>query len=430
MGSRHPPPVPRRDGALSTVHERDAAKPHRGPLAAPGVADEVAAAAAHDAGGVDAALLGDFLGTLERAAASGRRLGRADLAHYRERGAEAARRGVALRALVDLYLSAAWRSWRHLPAVIGADADAQGVVRAGEAVLRAADDAVAAVTEGFQLARITVVRREVAGRREFVDDLLLGRTDADPVARAAGYGLDLAGPHAVAVLETERAIDDTSPVLAAVERALTGSKGDAGVLVASKEGAPVVVFAAPDRDAVREVTDRLGTLLGAPPAGGEAGVRLERQVEVGRWRLGVGRPRTGATGVRASYEEARSVLDLARHLDLEGPVLDGADLLVHQVLLRDREALTELMTSRLTPLLAARGGAGPLVDTLRAYFEAGGNSARTARSLHLSIRALTYRLDRIRALTGHDPADPAEWFTFQAAVLGARLLGWPASTGH
>jgi hypothetical protein len=35
---------------------------------------------------------------------------------------------------------------------------------------------------------------------------------------------------------------------------------------------------------------------------------------------------------------------------------------------------------------------------------------------------VTYRLERIRALTGYSATDPAHWFTLEAAVLGARLL--------
>ncbi len=385
----------------------------------------VAAGASDDAGGLDPELLGDFLAASERAAATGRRLGRAELARYRERGGEAARRGVALRALVDLYLSAAWRLWRHLPAVVNASNDPQGVVRAGEAVLRAADDAVAAVTEGFQLARRRVIRAEEAARREFVDDLLLGRGDAAGlVDRAAEYGLDLSGPHAVGVIRAEQAFDDGSAVLGVVERSVLGSKGDAGVLVASKEALLVVVFAAPDAAAIRFVAERLSTVFGPQPEE-DAAVQLQRRADVGRWRLGLGRARTGARGVRASYDEARSALELAERLSLDRPVVDGADLLVYQVLLRDRSAITDLVTAVLTPLLGARGGAEPLLATLRAYFDAGGNSARAARALHLSVRALTYRLDRVHALTGHDPAEPDQRFTLQAAVLGARLLGWP-----
>ena len=48
-----------------------------------------------------------------------------------------------------------------------------------------------------------------------------------------------------------------------------------------------------------------------------------------------------------------------------------------------------------------------------------------AARLHLSVRAVTYRLDRVKSLTGFDPLDPAHRYTLQTAVLGAKLLDWP-----
>ena len=89
--------------------------------------------------------------------------------------------------------------------------------------------------------------------------------------------------------------------------------------------------------------------------------------------------------------------------------------------------MRELVETLLTPLRRARGGAEPLLRTLEAYFAAGGNASLSARSLHLSVRALTYRLEKIADLTGRDPADPAQRFELQTAVLGARLLNWPST---
>ena len=88
----------------------------------PGVVAAVARAAAHDAGGVDPALLGHFLPIVVEAASSGRRLRRAELTACGERGAAAALAGVPLRALIDLYLSACWRLWEELDVVAGPDA--------------------------------------------------------------------------------------------------------------------------------------------------------------------------------------------------------------------------------------------------------------------------------------------------------------------
>ena len=106
----------------------------------------------------------------------------------REVGEQAALTGVALRGLVDLFLSATWRLWRELPGLSDLRA-------AGLGVLRAADDAVAAAAEGFERALLTVARREEAERREFFDDLLSGRDVGDLIVRGEQLGLRLAGPH-------------------------------------------------------------------------------------------------------------------------------------------------------------------------------------------------------------------------------------------
>jgi sugar diacid utilization regulator len=45
----------------------------------------------------------------------------------------------------------------------------------------------------------------------------------------------------------------------------------------------------------------------------------------------------------------------------------------------------------------------------------------------VAVRTVTYRLDRIKELTGYDAADPIHRFTLHAAVLGARVLGWPGA---
>src|SRR5947209_1371053 len=71
---------------------------------------EVARSAAADAGGVDLELLGDFLDRLA-AHSPEHDWDRHTNAAFEALGARAAEQGVALRALVDLYLSAAWRAW-------------------------------------------------------------------------------------------------------------------------------------------------------------------------------------------------------------------------------------------------------------------------------------------------------------------------------
>jgi sugar diacid utilization regulator len=141
----------------------------------------------------------------------------------------------------------------------------------------------------------------------------------------------------------------------------------------------------------------------------------------------VGGAAAGADGVMTSFREAGEALELADRLGLAEAVVHAGDLQVYRMLLRDRAALHDLVRTTLGPLQAARGGAGPLVETLAAWFARGGNAAATARDLHLSVRAVTYRLQRVRDLTGLDADAPADRFRLQVAVLGARLLHWPTA---
>ncbi|MEU8245856.1 helix-turn-helix domain-containing protein [Nonomuraea sp. NPDC048916] len=327
-------------------------------------------------------LLGGHLQTLAEAAATGRPPGRAALDGYREAGGRAARLGIPLRSLVDAALAAA-----------------EGM--AGGAVLPALRRAVSALMEGYEQAQQVAFREEEAARREFVDDLLLGRAER-LAERAEHFGLRLAESYVVAVAGGLKDGDQDR-----IERDLIARFGSHNILVAVRDGRLVCVVPA--------------TL---PAAVGEFAHHVRSRFAPG-WRIGVGRPQRGPGGVVASYREAVGALDLADRLGLRPDVVKAADLLVFPVLLRDRGAMEDLVTSVLSPLLHTRGGHEPLLETLEAVFASHGNHAAAARRLGLSTRAITYRLERIRRLTGFSPEDPTQRFTLETAVLGARLLDWP-----
>jgi sugar diacid utilization regulator len=377
----------------------------------------IAAAASREAGGVPVGLLGDYLPATAEAATSGRRLTAAELSGYGRSGEQAALAGVALRGLVDLFLSATWRLWRELPAGTSPAA----VRAAGLAVLRAADDAVAAAAEGFERALLTVARREEAERREFFDDLLSGRGGVgDLIVRGEQLGLRLAGPHQVVVAGSAPPGTALNPAGVEVDAVVADAAAPSPALVATRGGRIVAITGAADGREADRVAQALARLLPQAPAGTGPETSLP-------WRIVVGRPYPGPSGVVRSYEEAAEALDVAERLGLPEPVASAEDLLVYQVLLRDRTAITDLVRTVLMPLGAARGGAAPLLATLAAYFARGGVAAAAARDLHLSVRAVPYRLARVRDLTGRDPARAADALTLQVAVIGARLLDWPAT---
>ncbi|WP_395572839.1 PucR family transcriptional regulator [Streptomyces sp. BK79] len=338
---------------------------------------------------------------LAEAAGTGRRLTRDEVEERRLLGERAAEAGHSLRGLVRLHLDATRTSWPRSATTVSGT----GVT---DSVLAAVAQAVDAFAEGYERAQRLAVRQEEAARREFIDDLLYGRSDLGRLAeRAERFGLVLSRAHAVAVAEGPEAYDDTAPVTRLVESALISRFGDRRILITTKNG-QLICIAPGDQD---DVLTFFAKQAYAATDGS---------------RVAIGRPQAGAGGVVHSYEEALSTLELAERLELDEPVLRAADLLVYPVLTRDRQAMADLVLSVLGPLRGARGGAEPLLRTLEAYFDAGCTSAEAARRLALSVRALTYRLDRIHQLTGANPADPVHRYTLQTAVIGARLLGWPA----
>ncbi len=332
---------------------------------------------------------------LDQVSATGRRLTRDELEERRALGERAAEQGHGLRALVHAHLAATRHAW-------------PSTTRHTDSVLAAVEQAVDAFSEGYERAQRLAVRREEAARREFIDDLLHGRSDLGRLAeRSERFGLRLSHAHAVAVAAGPEAYTETDTVGRGVGAALHARFGDRSILLTTKDGRLICIAPGDQPEVLAYFAKRA-------------------HVATDGGQVALGRPHPGAGGVVRSYEEALGALELAERLQLDEPVLNSADLLVYPVLTRDREAMADLVRSALGPLQEARGGAAPLLETLAVYFDAGCVAAVAARRLSLSVRALTYRLERIRQLTGSDPADPVHRYTLQTAVIGARLLDWPA----
>ncbi len=272
--------------------------------------------------------LDGYAAILAQVAGTGRRLTRDELEERRLLGERAAEAGHSLRALVRLHLDATRASWPG------------GTYGAGvtDSVLAAVAQAVDAFAEGYERAQRLAVRQEEAARREFIDDLLYGRSDLGRLAeRAERFGLVLSRAHAVAVAEGPEAYDDTAPVTRFVESALISRFGDRRILITTKNG-QLICIAPGDQD---EILAFFAKQAYAATDGS---------------RVAIGRPQSGAGGVVHSYEEALSTLELAERLELDEPVLRAADLLVYPVLTRDRQAMADLVLSVLGPLRGPAAG--------------------------------------------------------------------------
>jgi sugar diacid utilization regulator len=371
------------------------------------------------------ALLDGYLEALLAVAVSGRRLTAEEERASRRLGAAAVEASVPLPALVDLYLSASRRLWSQLrelvPLVRGRPLRSAELIGIGDAVWRAADAALAAVSAGYVDAQRHVVRSEEAFRREFVDDLLLGRSSIGSlVERAERFGLVLGGAHLVVVASCDVPVTSGMAGAGWVEEELRSRTGSSGMLVEATDGHLVCVVSLPPDQDQATASGRLGNLVA-----GTAGPAVARITRGSEWRVGIGREHAGPRGVLRSYQEARDALDLARRLGWPGPVVRSRELLVYRVLLRDEPAIADLVRTVLGPLVTMRGGPEPWLRTLEDYFASGGNTAATARRLHLSVRAVSYRLARLADVTGYRAGDPTHQLPLLVAVTGARLLGWP-----
>ncbi|WP_165404138.1 PucR family transcriptional regulator [Egicoccus halophilus] len=144
------------------------------------------------------------------------------------------------------------------------------------------------------------------------------------------------------------------------------------------------------------------------PTGGDhpdAATRIVEALRARGWprpRVGRSRVKTGAEALRAAIREA----SVALRVD-DGTAVHDVDQLGLSGLLagiRDDLGATDFVTSVLGPVLDhdARE-ATRLVDTLRAYLAHGCRPGPAAAELCVHRHTLTYRLDRIRELTGRDP---------------------------
>lgn len=327
-------------------------------------------------------------------------------------GARAADAGLQPPDLVDGILDAVAAHWHTTVP----DGTAAGVHDRAAELLAQAQSSVAAALYGYTRQAHAELARHDQARALFVNDLLTGRADPGGLAeRAQRYGIRISASHVVLVARTtgrDHRPTFTADIAQRVDTALAGRYGEGNTLTTLRDGDLVCISAGGLRGVAAELAHLLLAQLGADG-----------------WQIAVGRAHPGLPGLATSLDEARSALDHAAKLGFGTPVLHAADLLVFPVLLRDRDAITDLVTTVLGPLRTARGGARLYLDTLTVLFDNQGNHTATARQMHLSVRAVTYRLERIQALTGYHPGEPTQRFTLQAAVLGARLLGWPPAEG-
>jgi CheY-like chemotaxis protein len=122
--------------------------------------------------------------------------------------------------------------------------------------------------------------------------------------------------------------------------------------------------------------------------------------------LALGEPAQGPPGWRFSHRQARAALAVAQR----GPqaVVRYAEVALLAAALKDELLATSLRRLYLEPLQGERDGGRVLIETLRAYFEAGRNVSAAAAVLRVSRQAANSRLRAIEERVGR-PLSGCAW---------------------
>ncbi|MFZ3492625.1 PucR family transcriptional regulator [Streptomyces sp. 5.8] len=328
--------------------------------------------------------------------AEGRAPTEAELAAPVAWGAERARDGVPLEAVLRVYPLGARRAWELAAAGPEPVADPYALVTGLLAFL---GEVMPKVAEAYLREQADLDWEQREHGRNLAGVLLAGR----PARRAAErYGRTLAERYEVVVLRLPEAPGGaTNRILRALRSELDGNPE---VLAAFKgEGGVLLVPLAPDgTDAPDGATRRLLARLDTA-----AELRCTAAAAVAEDHASI--PRAQA--------EASEVLSLAEDLGRPPGLYRLADLAVEYQLVQPGPA-----RDALARVLAPLDGQPHLLTTLREFIAAGYRRAEAAEALTVHRNTLTYRLGRIRLLTGHDATDPTG-----ARHLAAALTAYGAA---
>lgn len=369
----------------------------------------LAAAVAADVG-EPAEAIAPVVGHVLDALARPGRLAEGELARLRGEGSAAARAGLPVQAPIDRYLSTGWVVWAHARQLAPA-IQPELLAALGAALLRAGDDAAAALAAGYSEAERHLAARAGATRRAIVDELL-DSLPLDPAAtarlaqRAALVGLDPATAYRLIAIRAAAGFEDGAAPIEEVTRVLARSPGRKSYLVAPRQGDLFVVLADP-----------------WPAAASLAEIWTAFDDLAGWWAVR-GRP-VAVTALGGAAAEARAGLDTVRRLGRSGELVPLASIALDRALAADQRLLAEGVGAWLDPLLAAPRGGEALVATVEAWLAAGQSVAGAARVLGLGERTVSYRLERIAALLDRPRLDADARLHLAAALLGRRLIQGP-----
>lgn len=357
-----------------------------------------------------------LMANLER----GEVLGEEELDGFREGAARRVHQGIPLESLLHAY-----RLWGQIVWQTILETADTNVPEEREAALEVAGRVIAHIdlvsTAAAQAyldeAQGIWTDREVI-RRDLLEALISGKASSNRVrANAAALHIDLGDSYLVVLAgRVVAGHEDTFERMPAASRAtmrrvvdttkahLQPSSGS--LLVGLRHEEIIALFPIEGAEEVELVRPQASALAKAVAADGFA-------VGIGGWH-------SGASGIAASYAEAKEALEIALKSGIGGTPVAFNDVLLDHVL-KSTSKSELLLDDGLAPLTEYDAGhKAELVPTLRAYFDSGFNLTKTAGILCVHPNTVVYRLKRIKEITARDPHNPNDLLLL---CLGLRVLG-------
>lgn len=247
------------------------------------------------------------------------------------------------------------------------------------------DNASSAVAKNYLAESHTMLRALDARRRELVEALLTADGPAEVAAVSLRFSTVLAASYVPLLVAGGGAAARIDALLAAApEATLGGHRGEN------------VLLLVPDRiDDVARLHGVAGDVL-----------------------LAWGRPAAPGPDLLGEVSHVEALVAAARAEGRTSGAFGPDELLVEQLLLGNAR-VARALRDRVVDVLLAKDPSGAVVSTLRRYL-ATGSVPETARLEVVHPNTVTYRLGRVRDLTGLDPRVPAE------ATLLVLGLGLPS----
>jgi sugar diacid utilization regulator/GAF domain-containing protein len=369
---------------------------------------------------------------------------------YRVRGAGAGRGQGALQAAADgmparIHVPALGAATRELRVTAGRPARPLDLVpvRAGADMLALlvvgideetpdAEGRLRALEHGSTVLALELSKERAAAeverrlRGDLVEEVLAGGLEADEAERIARQAERLGHrlPQRAWVVVLEPDDDKTEAALAArgqqdrLDAALSGliRSRMPGALTLVRSASAVFLVPdelAPDLAAVEKLASQV--LTAAAPV-----------MKPGSASVGIGNLATSVGELARSHVEARQSLRLTRRAGGRGRVASYRSLGAFRLLLevQSPEALSRFVAELLGPLLRyAQSRDTPLLETLEALSAARWVRRAAARNLGIHINSMSYRVERIEALTGLQLDDPETRVAISIALRARAMLG-------